>query len=187
MSDENQETIVDIAREMRNWWPHDPLKYPYPEEADNKDLCSFADRIEAAWKREKSQSWHQREMEELVLRHEKEVIELKKQSGNAAAMRDALKKIAAMDIPHNFQNERFDIADNCYDLTHAIKEARAVLSAPPRNCDVGKAEEQTERFKLFCNRRECVTCELNRRSPFRFGCFSAWAQMPYEAKKGGVK
>ena len=31
MSDEKQETIANIVREMRNWWPHDPLKYPYPE------------------------------------------------------------------------------------------------------------------------------------------------------------
>lgn len=67
------ETIVEIAAEMRK---------KYSEYFDAEDVRSvlrdFANRIEAAWKREKSQSWHHREMEELILQHEKEVAELKK-------------------------------------------------------------------------------------------------------------
>ena len=51
-------------------------------------------------------------------------------------MREALKKIGAMEIPHNFQIERSDIVDACYDLTKAIKIANAALSEPPRNCDL---------------------------------------------------
>ena len=62
-------------------------------------------------------------------------IEQAKSRGNSAALREALEKIDAMETPHNFQMERSDIADACYDLTRAIKLAHAALAAPPRNCD----------------------------------------------------
>ena len=48
------------------------------------------DRIEAVQKREHSQSWHHREMEELVLRHEKELADARMSSGNAAKIQEAL-------------------------------------------------------------------------------------------------
>lgn len=77
------------------------------------------------------------------------VSKMETSTGNAAAMREALKKIGAMEIPHNFQIERSDIVDACYDLTKAIKIANAALSDPPRNCDrfrtweeAGKAWEE---------------------------------------------
>ena len=56
-----QETLAEIEEELRSG-----------------EYAPLADRIHAAWEREKSQSWHHREMEELILRHEKEVAELKK-------------------------------------------------------------------------------------------------------------
>lgn len=109
--------------------------------------------------------------------------------GNQQKMREALEELNCVDtrglkrlLYELVESDIFD-GGQINKIISAVKKATRVLSAPPRNCDVGKAEEQTERFKLFCNRRECVTCELNRRSPFRFGCFSAWAQMPYEADK----
>jgi len=58
---ERQETLAEIEEELRSG-----------------EYAPLADRIHAAWEREKSQSWHHREMEELILRHEKEVAELKK-------------------------------------------------------------------------------------------------------------
>lgn len=57
------------------------------------------------------------------------------QLGDCAKLREALEKIDAMETPHNFQIERSDIADACYDLTRAIKLAHAALAAPARNCD----------------------------------------------------
>lgn len=64
-------------------------------------------------------------------------------------------------------------------------KARAALAAPMRNCDVGTAEEQENRFRRYCNSRGtfCGDCPLykNRRGECRF----AWAQMPYE--EGGKK
>ncbi len=77
----------------------------------------LADHLEAAWKRER------------------ETVTDCNHLGNAAAMREALEKIGAMEVPHNFQVERCDIVDACYDLTHAIRFAKSALSAPARNCD----------------------------------------------------
>lgn len=73
-----------------------------------------------------------------------------------------------------------DLADDVYDVLHA----------PPRNCNVGTAEEQEKRFMKYCIVQNCGTCPCFvkltngdwRCNPF------AWAQMPYEAdKKGGSR
>lgn len=59
------------------------------------------------------------------------------------------------------------------------------LAAPPRNCDVGTAEEQSERCLNFChNYPKCTGCPCVGR--IKYGqCEFAWAQLPYEAKEGG--
>lgn len=111
----------------------------------------------------------------------------KDQPGNAAAMRDALEAVVAVGYPHNFQREAPHIREYCYDITEAIKKCFAALSAPPRNCDVGTAEEQETRFKVFCESHwdlnnpssECAGCPLDER--VGTDCEFAWAQMPYEA------
>lgn len=58
--------------------------------------------------------------------------------------------------------------------------AEAALTAPPRNCDVGTAEEQEVRFTKFCRGQDC-----KRTCPFsddydHYRCEFAWGQMPYE-------
>lgn len=65
------------------------------------------------------------------------------------------------------------------------------LSDPPRQCDVGTAEEQAERMRLYCNSHGedesgCFRCD---KCPFLTveRCELAWAQMPYEAQEGGAK
>ena len=64
----------------------------------------------------------------------------------------------------------------------------AALTEPPRNCDVGTAEEQTERFESFCDKNgridgvpRCEVCPLLN----ALDCSLVWAQMPYE--EGGAK
>ena len=61
---------------------------------------------------------------------------------------------------------------------------------PLRNCDVGTAEEQSERFSNFCKIESsasgvyCTGCRA-----ICYGkdkCELVWAQMPYEAKEGGA-
>ena len=63
------------------------------------------------------------------------------------------------------------LALDVWDVLHGLKH-------PPRNCDVGTAEEQAERFFAFCNSNKCPSC------PCRFtkktDCALIWAQMPYE-------
>ena len=64
--------------------------------------------------------------------------------------------------------------------------ACAALSARPRNCDIGTAEEQAERYEKFCyahRSREkgcggCPLCDI-------VCCGFAWTQMPYG--EGGAK
>ena len=69
-----------------------------------------------------------------------------------------------------------------------IFKARAALAEPPRNCDVGTAEEQAARMRAFCAKNglhhdgayRCEKCGLLH----EFRCELTWAQLPYE---GGAK
>ena len=65
--------------------------------------------------------------------------------------------------------------------------ARAALSEPVHNCEVGTAEEQVKRMDAFCNAQKMEDFEC------QCPCYSnghcnhlVWAQMPYE-EKGGAK
>ena len=62
------------------------------------------------------------------------------------------------------------------------------LAAPPRNCDVGTAEEQFERWQAFCGRHDanCTGCPCDDGHTCTLAyCFAKWAQMPCE--EGGAK
>ena len=76
---------------------------------------------------------------------------------------------------------------------------KAALASPPRNCDVGTASEQIDRFHEFCQsnlvyldefhgydcRKECPAgIESDKHDEFCDECKLLWAQMPYE--EGGV-
>ena len=85
------------------------------------------------------------------------------------------------------------VADLLNEVKAAQDMAKSAISAPPRNCDVGSAEEQAERFRKFCEAHKpdehqftehgellCPStgCEL---IACNYGqCALAWAQMPYE-------
>lgn len=110
--------------------------------------------------------------------------------GNSAAMREACAKMRQLLML------RGDGKAYCVlswdEFNDSQKMLRAALSAPPRQCDVGTAEEQAQRFEKFCKKssmssfgasaycayecacKDCSCCEL------------AWAQMPYE-QEGGAK
>ena len=60
------------------------------------------------------------------------------------------------------------------------------LSEPPRNCDVGTAEEQDKRMTLYCQTRKCESCPLWDNVNNGVRCEFTWAQMPYEAEEGGA-
>ena len=46
------------------------------------------------------------------------------------------------------------------DIRKAHEAVNAALAAPPRNCDVGTAEKQKERFFKFCTPKKCNECKL---------------------------
>lgn len=74
----------------------------------------------------------------------------------------------------------------------AVEKARRALSAPLRQCDVGTAEEQAERFGKLCGKyyneeypcdKECPLASL----PMIHGfprCQAYWSQTPYGAEEG---
>lgn len=110
-----------------------------------------------------------------------EVEELRKNAapGNVAALRVALNGVAAELETMNPRGWGGTLA--------AI---RAALAAPARNCDVGTAEEQAERFKQFCLDNHsaehlCSRCPLGKQLGNDVDiCQLHWAQMPYASAEG---
>ena len=201
-SDERQETVEDvlekwrdketikdiidnkrrIAKEIRDnaingdYWDKREAK----EEAD--ELEYEADRIEAAWKRER----------ESLLTKQGENVNSgsavytgENNGGNAAAMREALE--AFVEYSELVCRMGMFNRDSLFAIT---TKARAALSAPRRQCDVGTAEQQAERMRRkFCAKQkrdgiiDCSLCPI--RHAYRRDCTLAWAQMPYEAERKG--
>ena len=215
------ETINDIVAEMRIGDLCAEDTSASRPEFINDFLASFADRIEAAWKREVETTTDEssavgnagtvREIAQEMLNTSMQAVTAERingwatrladackqsvtdcnQLGNTAKMREALEKIASMGEQIDYQlgsSEETVYAlkhERC--LAHNISEcARSALSAPPRNCDVGTAEEQSERYEKFCYAHrsrekgcgDCPLCDIP-------CCEFAWLQMPYE--EGGAR
>lgn len=166
----NSKTLTDILAEMRGqselWGRHAVC-------ATSQTVSQWADCIEAAAQREK--------VEAVNLTDEK----WRRDTGNAAAMREALDKIHLI-ATTNINECVGDESD-----IHIVNLAKAALAAPPRNCDVGTAEEQARRFEIFCqahhvpwkigmikNECKCPCLQDNGRSCNYF----VWAQMPYTSE-----
>ena len=72
-------------------------------------------------------------------------------------------------------------------LLHIRDVAKAALALPKRNCDVGTAEEQAEKFRNFCKLESsasgghCTGCRA--KCYGRNKCEFTWAQMPYESEE----
>ena len=64
-----------------------------------------------------------------------------------------------------------------------IDKAGEAYEEPPRNCDVGTAEEQIKRHRAYCKDPEMM-CGRSSSLVCR-KCFAEWSQMPYE--EGGAK
>ena len=105
---------------------------------------------------------------------------------NAQKMREALDEI----VNHHCRNCPEDTQYGCgvniegllgFKCT-LLKQARVALAAPPRNCDVGTAEEQMKRFREFCETEKCgrYRCRSGCKATCIDRCAVAWSQMPYE-------
>lgn len=106
--------------------------------------------------------------------------------GNQMKMREAvvqaLHKLQEL-LVASYEDE--NLRDDCERLI------RSALSAPPRQCDVGTAEEQSDRFANFCDSHSvCSQCPVkslwNFANDHKPSCGVLWAQMPYEAQEGGT-
>ena len=103
---------------------------------------------------------------------------------NAAALREALENAISV-LRDDLPTPR--------DISRAFAAASAALAAPARNCDVGTAEEQAERFKQFCLDNHsaehlCSRCPLGKQLGNDVDmCQLHWAQMPYAPAQGGAK
>lgn len=100
------------------------------------------------------------------------------EANNVKAMREALKQI----------HELLSIGGKpdtamCIRYEAANQIARDALSKPPRNCDVGTALDQSQRFMDFCrpgNRPpNCEKCKVYPNRMNKYWCQLEWAQMPY--------
>jgi hypothetical protein len=116
----------------------------------------------------------------------------------SSKLREALEKFVAVDLSKLkfpldgdssaiYNSDKKEITIPYWRVAELLNEvkvaqdmAKSALADPVRNCDVGTAEEQTERFGEFCNSNQCSSC------PCRFNsknnCAIRWAQMPYESE-----
>lgn len=86
-------------------------------------------------------------------------------------------------------------------LVHGVRNGQKALAKPPRNCDVGIPDEQSERFKNFCRNHQFISVDSEDGFPPVYVCSNescplhgyyivhgedncelAWAQMPYESQ-----
>ena len=193
-----QETIADIIAWLRR-----------PREGENAYLTlwrdEIADRLEAAHKREKAAI----EADALSVggiveaMRQQEVICTKCRDGEPPKNCRFFGEPDGCNSPTYGHYPQLPIGD-CAELRDALEDARnfllkhccgsseaqaiisridCALAAPPRNCDVGTADEQAERLNEWCNGRHCINCR------FKGGrldeCKLRWAQMPYVEKEGG--
>ena len=163
------ETVADIVAQMRGRGEDGRM--------DMSLWRDYADRIDAAWKRERSKI----EADALAVGGIVEAARTAEKSsavGNAATMLEALASVRNWCI-NKLVGASFQVT-----VEGLLSIVEAALSAPPRNCDVGTAEEQNKRYEHYCFthrtvERCCQDCPI-KDEPC---CELAWAQMPYEAQE----
>jgi hypothetical protein len=100
--------------------------------------------------------------------------------GNAAALREAL--IKALTLIHVCDWPPGVSLDG---VAEVVREIDSALDKPPRQCDVGTAEEQLSRWGVYCKEGK-ARCLVH--GKWRFinctACFADWAQMPYTKEVG---
>ena len=212
MSDKRQETIADIVAEMRiGDLCAEDTSASRPEYI-NDFLVSYAGRIEAAWEREIKATTEKssavgtvREVAQEMLNTSMQEITAERINGwatrlaeaceqsvtdcnqlnNAAAMRKALVQVSRIAVEMTRKTITGESEDRKTVDRWALRLCDIAcdgISAPPRNCDVGTAEEQYARVRAFCERHK-EDCPEN--DVLQKNCALIWAQMPYE--EGGAK
>ena len=114
----------------------------------------------------------------------------------SSKLREALEKLNAVDLSwlefpldgdsstiYNSNKKEITIPYwRVAELLNGVKEAqdmaKAALSDPPRNCDVGTSEEQEKRYLALCDANKCSSCPV--RFKGKTDCVFTWEQMPYD-------
>jgi hypothetical protein len=177
VSDIKQETVIDVLAEMfelADKWCADTSRIK--TECLGLIVHRLARRIKEALDRES------------------------KIPGNVMALRAALRELrdASRDFYHQILNSKYSGILDKYTCVKQgfpavlhVKEATVManlaLVAPARNCDVGTAEEQAQRFGTLCNKhyddeypcdKKCPIATLDIIHGFP-RCQAYWAQLPY--------
>ena len=145
------------------------------------------DRIEAAYRRECAEV---REIAATTVLEDTKYV-----PANAAKLREAIQSILdlAYEVAAETEEPRCKISNDWL-----IETCNAALAEPPRQCDMGTAEEQARRYHNFADRynpcsykgyarcaEDCpVHIKLAQEGHGELLCQLEWAQMPYE--EGGV-
>ena len=183
MSNERQETVSDIVREMRIGDLCAEDTSASRPEFINDFLASYADRIEAAWMREREAGAAAAqicgEIGEMIGR------EATTEKSSAVGNADTVRGIAQEMLNTSMQSITAERINEW--ATRLAAACEAALSSSPRNCDVGTAEEQAKRFKTFCYiyPLNCSGCPFKNIANTHNECAIFWLQMPY--KEGGAK
>ena len=175
------ETINDIVREMRKDIAEGTVGIW--SDFGGEIARSYADRIEAAWMREREAGAAAAqicgEIGEMIGRE----ATCKKYSQIFGA--DTVRDIAEEMLNTSMQDITAKVIYGWATRLAACEQSVTIcnqLGNTARNCDVGTVKEQAERFDCFCyNHRSrekgCGDCPLLDGGPC---CELAWTQMPYE-------
>lgn len=103
----------------------------------------------------------------------------KREAGDAAKLRGVLETLRELlgDLLRLGDAEYHDDFSNFCDIIDAA------LAEPPRNCDVGTADDWLARFNVVCER--CYGSDCDHRlfkNEEVCDCFARWLQMPYESE-----
>lgn len=115
------------------------------------------------------------------------------EANNTKAMREALENFTRYEESDICQLEYIakKMIDRCeygggiiQAIAGSIRDAKSAIVEPPRNCDVGTAEEQEVRFRNYCwnhsSKDKNMECQCPIDAEGKAGCKLTWAQMPYE-------
>lgn len=124
------------------------------------------------------------------------------EANNMAELREALETTNNLFEHGVICTSYANSAEEMEQVEELYRKAKSALATPARNCDVGTAEEQVERFKEYCAenmqyyRDMCGTHEgaggwdcredcpigkmIDKNDSFCDHCELIWAQMPYE-------
>lgn len=183
----NPGTLADISKHLRDWADRLPEDedggwFERTIEQMQEILRDLADRIDAAWKRERDAITAEKEHFRLYgLAEHNKVLALKSSPvGSAAALREALDGmlILACGICENtLCANKNGCEDGTPERCDPVNKANAALSAPARNCD--RFGGDIDKLREACARER----GLNPEEDFP-DVFPEWLLAPSEEQKG---